>query len=122
MDLVKVLPPPLLPLPLIRYNKNPGVTRDPHGPREDSGCISTVDPGVSLVEQMYNYVKQYHPSTRIMATAIRTKDDAMALSGLDYLVVPQKVCLGHIFGFILRSQQFFIYLICGKKNVFLSSP
>ena len=67
--------------------------RDPHGPREDSGCVSAVDPGLALVTEMYNYIKQYHPRTRIMATAIRTAADATALSGLDFMVVPQKVLM-----------------------------
>lgn len=73
------------------YNKHPGVIRDPHGPREDSGFASRVDPGVQLVRRLYGYVKARHPKTQIMASGIRTKDDALALAGCDYLVLSARV-------------------------------
>ena len=41
--------------------------------------------------QLYNYIKQYNPKTKIMASGIRTKEDALALCGIDYLVMPSKV-------------------------------
>lgn len=43
--------------------------------------------------QIYNYVRQYHPKTKVMASGIRTKDDVLALVGVDYLVLPRKVLL-----------------------------
>mmetsp|Transcript_25893 Transcript_25893/g.56419 ORF Transcript_25893/g.56419 Transcript_25893/m.56419 type:complete len:389 (-) Transcript_25893:900-2066(-) len=73
------------------YNKNPGVIRDPKGPRQDAGYVSPVDPGVLLVIQLYNYVHKYHSKTKVMASGIRTKEDALALSGVDFLVAPAKV-------------------------------
>ncbi|GAX80172.1 hypothetical protein CEUSTIGMA_g7610.t1 [Chlamydomonas eustigma] len=73
------------------YNKHPGVIRDPLGPRQDAAGQSSVDPGRLLVEQVYNYTKKFHPKTKVMASGIRTKEDAMALSGVDYLVVSSKV-------------------------------
>lgn len=73
------------------YNKHPGVIRDPHGPREDSGYASRVDPGVKLATQLYTYCKKYHPKTQIMASGLRTKEDALALAGCDYLVLTAKV-------------------------------
>jgi transaldolase len=56
------------------YNAHPGVIRDPTGPREDSGFASRVDPGLSLVAQLYAYAKAHHPRTAIMASGLRTKD------------------------------------------------
>ncbi|GBG00054.1 transaldolase [Raphidocelis subcapitata] len=73
------------------YNKHPGVIRDPHGPREDSGFASRVDPGLQLVRRLYGYVKARHPKTQIMASGIRSKDDALALAGCDYLVLSARV-------------------------------
>lgn len=69
------------------YNKHPGVIRDPHGPREDSGFASRVDPGVQLARRLYGYAKARHPKTQVMASGIRTKEDALALAGCDYLVL-----------------------------------
>jgi hypothetical protein len=54
------------------YAKHPGVIRDPHGPREDSGFASRVDPGLQLVGRLYSYVKAHHPKTQVMASGIRT--------------------------------------------------
>ncbi|KAF8072691.1 AL21 [Scenedesmus sp. PABB004] len=73
------------------YNKNPGIIRDPHGPREDSGASSRVDPGQRLASQLYTYCKKFHPKTAVMASGLRTKDDALALAGCDYLVLTAKV-------------------------------
>lgn len=73
------------------YNKNPGVIRDPHGPREDSGFSTGVDTGVRLASQLYTYCKKYHPKTQIMASGLRTKSDALALAGCDYLVLTAKI-------------------------------
>ncbi|WIA08686.1 hypothetical protein OEZ85_008111 [Tetradesmus obliquus] len=73
------------------YNKHPGVIRDPHGPREDSGASSGVDTGVRLASQLYGYIKKYHPKTQLMASGLRTADDALALAGCDYLVLTAKV-------------------------------
>jgi len=73
------------------YNKNPGVIRDPHGPREDSGFASRVDPGIALAIQLYQYSKKFHPKTQIMASGLRTKEDALALAGIDYEVLSAKI-------------------------------
>lgn len=67
------------------------------GPRQDAGLVSDVDPGVKLMAKIYNYVKKYHPDVQLMASGIRTKKQALALAGLDYLVAsPQarKTLLG----------------------------
>lgn len=73
------------------YNKHPGIIRDPHGPREDSGFSSAIDPGQRLASQVYTYCKKFHPKTQVMASGLRTKEDALALAGCDYLVLTSKV-------------------------------
>lgn len=44
------------------------------GPREDTGFTSSVDPGILLAKQLYDYVKTYHPESQIMASGLRTKE------------------------------------------------
>ncbi|GAQ80015.1 Transaldolase-like protein [Klebsormidium nitens] len=49
------------------------------------------DPGVSLVKNAYNYVQKKGLKTKVMAAALRNKQDVFSLLGVDYLVVPGKV-------------------------------
>lgn len=37
-------------------------------------------------------VQVHHPKTVVMATGIRSREDALALAGCDVLVLPPKVC------------------------------
>ncbi|CAL5225633.1 g8489 [Coccomyxa viridis] len=73
------------------YAKHPGVIRDPKGPREDTGFMSAVNPGVRMAERIYNFCKKYHAKTQVMVSGIRKPADALALCGVDYLVVGPKV-------------------------------
>ncbi|KAK9916495.1 hypothetical protein WJX75_003327 [Coccomyxa subellipsoidea] len=73
------------------FHKYPGVIRDPKGPREDSGFLSDVNPGVRMAARMYNYCQKYHPKTKVMVSGLRKAKDALALAGVDYLVVGPKV-------------------------------
>ena len=61
------------------------------GPRQDSGLVSDVDPGVRLMIKVYNYVKKFHPDVQLMASGVRSKAQALALAGLDYIVVSPQV-------------------------------
>ncbi|KAK9792691.1 hypothetical protein WJX73_002290 [Symbiochloris irregularis] len=74
------------------FRRNPGAIRDPTGPRQDSGSLGLGDnPGLKLVERIYNYCHKHHPRTKVMVSGIRRKQDALALAGMDYLVVGDKV-------------------------------
>jgi len=73
------------------YKKNPGFIKDPTGPRQDAGLVSDVDPGVLLMKKLYMYLKKFHPSTQLMASGIRSKSQALALAGLEYIVVSPPV-------------------------------
>ena len=41
------------------------------GPREDTGFMSAVNPGVRMAERIYNFCKKYHPKTNVMVSGIR---------------------------------------------------
>uniref|UniRef100_A0A7S2XG40 Transaldolase n=1 Tax=Lotharella oceanica TaxID=641309 RepID=A0A7S2XG40_9EUKA len=45
------------------------------------------NPGVELVRCIYNYVKNENKDTKIMAASIRTPEDALAVAGVDFMVV-----------------------------------
>ncbi|KAL3700418.1 hypothetical protein R1sor_018440 [Riccia sorocarpa] len=49
------------------------------------------DPGVALATRVYNYVHKNGYKSKLMAAAVRNKQDVFSLLGLDYLVVPVKV-------------------------------
>ena len=43
------------------------------GPREDSGYSSDINPGIQLVERIFNYCSKLHPKTKVMVSGIRRK-------------------------------------------------
>ncbi|GLC41793.1 hypothetical protein PLESTB_001701800 [Pleodorina starrii] len=73
------------------YDKNPGVIRNPNGPRELAGVPSSYDPGMELVKELYCYGRRFHPKTKIMAAGLRSRKDVMDLAGVDYLVLPGRL-------------------------------
>ena len=49
------------------------------GPRQDGGSLFDADnPGVALVERMYNYCGKYHPKTMVMVAGLRRKEGKYA--------------------------------------------
>ena len=46
------------------------------GPREDSGFLSDVNPGVRMAARMYNYCQKYHPKTKVMVSGLRKAEGA----------------------------------------------
>ncbi|KAK9809892.1 hypothetical protein WJX72_001155 [[Myrmecia] bisecta] len=75
------------------FSKNPGAIRDPRGPRQDSGGLfqDTDNPAIKMVEKIYNYCKQQHPDVKIMAAGVRSKQEALELAGVDYIVLSPRV-------------------------------
>jgi len=73
------------------YHSHPGVIRDPLGPREDAGGISNVHPGRELVKKVYGYCRRHHPKTKIMVSGVRTREDALSVAGVDFIVLGPKV-------------------------------
>lgn len=79
------------------YERHPGVIRDRHAPREMHAMATAgygakeANPGIMLIEKIWSYCQLKHPNTKVMAAGLRSKDDALALAGCDYLVVGPKV-------------------------------
>ncbi|KAL4856616.1 putative transaldolase [Chlorella vulgaris] len=80
------------------YNRHPGMIRDPNAPREMSAMAkagygdSEINPGLLLVEKVYNYCQKHHGGrTKVMASGLRNKAEALALAGCDFLVMGPKV-------------------------------
>ncbi|KAL2651233.1 hypothetical protein R1flu_019361 [Riccia fluitans] len=49
------------------------------------------DPGIALATRVYNFVHKNGYKSKLMAAAVRNKQDVFSLLGLDYLIVPVKV-------------------------------
>ncbi|EPS67513.1 hypothetical protein M569_07263, partial [Genlisea aurea] len=49
------------------------------------------DPGLALVTKAYNYIHKYGYKSKLMAAAIRNKQDVFNLLGVDYIVSPLKI-------------------------------
>lgn len=62
------------------------------GPRQDAGLQSNVNMGVLTTSAIYNYAQQQGSSTRIVVTGVRTADEVLALSGVNYMIVSESVC------------------------------
>eukprot|EP00887_Chlorella_sp_A99_P006023 scaffold27.g6023.t1 len=79
------------------YNRHPGMIRGPNAQPEARAMAlagygtEDINPGLLLVEKLYCYCKRYHPKTLVMASGLRSKQEALALAGCDFLVVGPKV-------------------------------
>ncbi|PIN26675.1 Transaldolase [Handroanthus impetiginosus] len=49
------------------------------------------DPGLALVTKAYNYIHKYGYKSKLMAAAIRNKQDIFNLLGVDYIISPLKI-------------------------------
>ncbi|KAK4748550.1 hypothetical protein SAY87_015136 [Trapa incisa] len=49
------------------------------------------DPGLALVTKVYNYIHKYGHKSKLMAAAVRNKQDLFSLLGVDYIIAPLKV-------------------------------
>lgn len=49
------------------------------------------DPGMALVTKSYNYIHKYGHKSKLMAAAVRNKQDLFSLLGVDYIIAPLKV-------------------------------
>ena len=46
------------------------------GPREDTGFKSDANPGIAMVERIYNLCHQAYPKTKVMVSGIRKPEGA----------------------------------------------
>ncbi|PKA59562.1 transaldolase [Apostasia shenzhenica] len=49
------------------------------------------DPGLALVTSAYNYIHKYGYKSKLMAAAVRNKQDVFSLLGVDYIIAPLKI-------------------------------
>lgn len=49
------------------------------------------DPGLALVTKAYNYIHKYGYKSKLMAAAVRNKQDIFSLLGVDYIIAPLKI-------------------------------
>ncbi|KAJ9706836.1 hypothetical protein PVL29_002014 [Vitis rotundifolia] len=49
------------------------------------------DPGLALVTKAYNYIHKHGYKSKLMAAAVRNKQDLFSLLGVDYIIAPLKV-------------------------------
>ena len=78
------------------YDRNPGAIRDPSGPRETqamakAGFAELENPGLPLVNKIYNYIHHSSKGTKLIASGMRTKKEVVSLAGCDYLVVGEQI-------------------------------
>ncbi|XP_061348254.1 uncharacterized protein LOC133293671 isoform X1 [Gastrolobium bilobum] len=57
----------------------------------ESAQLRGEDPGLALVTKAYNYIHKYGHKSKLMAAAVRNKQDLFSLLGVDYIIAPLKV-------------------------------
>ncbi|KAE9614213.1 hypothetical protein Lal_00016783 [Lupinus albus] len=60
-------------------------------PEIESAQLRGEDPGLALVTKAYNYIHKYGHKSKLMAAAVRNKQDLFSLLGVDYIIAPLKV-------------------------------
>ncbi|XP_038970754.1 transaldolase-like [Phoenix dactylifera] len=57
----------------------------------EAACKNGEDPGLALVKKTYNYIHKYGHRSKLMAAAVRNKQDIFSLLGIDYIIAPLKI-------------------------------
>ncbi|OAY71239.1 Transaldolase [Ananas comosus] len=60
-------------------------------PEIEAALKNGEDPGLALVKKTYNYIHKYGHKSKLMAAAVRNKQDVFSLLGIDYIIAPLKV-------------------------------
>lgn len=60
-------------------------------PEVEAAFRSGEDPGLALVTKAYNYIHKHGHKSKLMAAAIRNKQDIFSLMGIDYIIAPLKI-------------------------------
>ncbi|SMN22991.1 similar to Saccharomyces cerevisiae YGR043C NQM1 Transaldolase of unknown function [Maudiozyma saulgeensis] len=77
-----------------------GRIRDWYVARTGGNYSGESDPGVLLVERIFNYYIKHDYKTIVMGASLRNIDEVKALAGVDYLTIPPKLLEG-----LLNSQE-----------------
>ncbi|KAG7956877.1 hypothetical protein I3843_11G146500 [Carya illinoinensis] len=60
-------------------------------PEIESAIKRGEDPGLALVSKAYNYIHKNGYKSKLMAAAVRNKQDLFSLLGVDYIIAPLKI-------------------------------
>ncbi|CAM8879973.1 unnamed protein product [Rhodiola kirilowii] len=60
-------------------------------PEVDAAISKGEDPGLALAIKSYNYIHKNGYKSKLMAAAVRNKQDLFSLLGVDYIIAPLKV-------------------------------
>ncbi|CAM0911240.1 unnamed protein product [Alopecurus aequalis] len=60
-------------------------------PEIDEALKKGEDPGLALVKKAYAYIHRNGYRTKLMAAAVRNKQDVFSLLGIDYIIAPVKI-------------------------------
>ncbi|GMH09514.1 hypothetical protein Nepgr_011355 [Nepenthes gracilis] len=60
-------------------------------PEVETAVSRGEDPGLALVTKTYNYIQKYGHKSKLMAAAVRNKQDLFNLLGVDYIIAPLKI-------------------------------
>ena len=61
------------------------------GPRQDAGGDGKINVGVRTAESIYCYAQQQGGKTRVIVAGLRKQEEALQLSGIDYMVMPATI-------------------------------
>ena len=62
------------------------------GPRQDAGCdAKRVNVGVRIATAIYCYAHQAGAGTKVIVSGLRREEEVLQLSGVDYMVIPEKI-------------------------------
>ncbi|XP_057976630.1 uncharacterized protein LOC131163850 [Malania oleifera] len=60
-------------------------------PEVEAALREGEDPGLALVTKAYNYIHKHGHKSKLMAAAVRNKQDVFSLLGIDYIIAPLKI-------------------------------
>ena len=61
------------------------------GPRQDASGVSKVNVGVRTAAAIYTYAQQQGARTKVIAAGLRKPEEVLALSGIDYMIMPSEI-------------------------------
>uniref|UniRef100_A0A166CM97 trehalose-phosphatase n=1 Tax=Daucus carota subsp. sativus TaxID=79200 RepID=A0A166CM97_DAUCS len=68
------------------------------------------DPGLTLVTKAYNYIHKYGHKSKLMAAAMRNKQDVFNMLGIDYIITLLKI-LQSLKEFVIPPDEKYSYLV-----------
>ena len=73
------------------FQAHPNVIHNPKGPREDSGYVSDEDVALNCARSIFQLLKKHYPKTKLILSGVNSRQEALRVAGVDYLLVPPNV-------------------------------